>query len=159
MHQLLLNTPHTRVFSVGQLLVAHFTAPPDFAEVVLLEGAHEAAIAQQGRISLLMVIDGTNAKVDAEARVRIAHMLRKIDHAMLGTASVVRMPGLRGTIVRAFLSGVNLLARIKAPLKVCASVDEAKVWLSYLPGQPANLQALLAEATDVLEGAARAACA
>lgn len=157
MHLELLNTAHTRVFSVGQLVVAHFTAPPDLAEVVLLEGAYQAAIAQQGRICLLMVVEGTNSNVDPEARARLTQMLRTIAHALLGTASVIRMPGLQGTIVRAFLSGVNLLARVKAPLKVFASVDEATQWLQYLPGRPANIHALIAEATDLLGGAARAA--
>lgn len=137
---------HFQVYSVGSLIVSHYQAPPDVNDIVRLEAALEAGIKQHGKVSMLMVIDSENPKVDAEPRARIAQMLKKIDAGLLGTATVILMPGIQGTIVRTFVSGINALARARAPSKVFATPAQSKDWLCALAGQPANIQALFAEA-------------
>jgi hypothetical protein len=137
---------HFQIFSVGPLIVSRYRVAPDVNDVVKHEAVLEAAIRQYGKVSTLMVIDSDNPKVDAEPRARIAQMLKKVDAGLLGTATVILMPGLQGTIVRTFLSGVNALARVRAPSKVFATPEQSKDWLCALPGQPANIHALFAEA-------------
>lgn len=148
---------HFRHLTVGPLVASHYTAPPTVADVEALEEAYLAAIKQHRLICALLLIEGDTGRVPEQPKARLAELLRRVDGALLGTAIVIRMDGIQGTIVRAFVSAVNLLAHTRAPSRVFASLDDATRWLAALPGQAEAIQSHLADATAVLTEPARAA--
>jgi hypothetical protein len=114
----------------GNLMAARWTdspQPADFRHLVV--GSRRAA--PHGKVALLDVIDakGKLPRFDDEIRQAARAATEETIESSLATAHVVLMDGFTGATVRMFLSGMLLVGRRNAPVKVFASIDEGVSWL------------------------------
>lgn len=110
--------------------------PPTVASVAVWVRAYESLIAQHGRISVMVVIrPKSSSRVTPEARDAIAKMANRLGPNIIGQATVVDAAGIYGTIVRTFMTGLNLISKTPAPTKVFRAIEPALEWLETLPGQ------------------------
>jgi hypothetical protein len=91
-----------------------------------------------GKVSSIVIIESLNTKrlPDDDVRKRSAEMADALAPHVLGAAQVIELEGLMAGAVRAYLSGIALLARggIK-PTKVFRHVEDAVRWVCGLPEQ------------------------
>ena len=89
--------------------------PPTVASVAVWVRAYESLIAQHGRISVMVVIrPKSSSRVTPEARDAIAKMANRLGPNIIGQATVVDAAGIYGTIVRTFMTGLNLISKTRA---------------------------------------------
>lgn len=101
-----------------------------------------------GMISMLSVITigKLTQKISDEIRQKSVEVTRAIDDVCRGSATVILGSGLGATILRVFMTGFNLIAKTKFPVKVFANVNEALLWLQERPGQSPEVKQLTAKA-------------
>lgn len=133
----LLRDAELDVGHAGPLFFVTANRPPPVAQFDELERHLLATAKRHGPVSFLMVIrpNGPN-QVPPEVKDRLAQMLKAIGNVCLGQAIVVDAKGLRGTIVRAFLTGLSFFTTSNGyPVKVFANTREALDWLATVPRQ------------------------
>jgi hypothetical protein len=133
------------VRSAASAVLVHYTDAPTEEDVRALAVAYGKVVAANGQLSLLVVIDAPEPKVGPGVREQLGEVLKRLDKDMRGVATVIRTPGLKGTMVRTFLTGLNMITRTRSPTKVFSSVDEGAAWLSPVSGQPNAVAELLAD--------------
>lgn len=104
-------------------------------------------------LTILRNVRITKAPVDG-LRERAQELQKKYAPHTIGSAQVIEMSGLAGTMARAFVTGLSLVTRTEAPTKVFESVSPATDWLAGLPRQYPELRdkgITLAKAIDDLK--------
>lgn len=100
--------------------------------------AHVRAVASRQQIfTTLMVFPDFDGRPTASraSQQALAETLGALASQNCGTALVVTTPGRWGSIVRAFVNTVVLLARPKKPLQTHLTLESALKWVKTLPGQ------------------------
>lgn len=104
------------------------------------KGAHVEAFRECARrilaehdkfLSALLIMDGEGVfTFSDEVRRGATELVRETEAQGAGTALVVLRPGFVGAAIRAFLSGVFLVARSKEPQKAFVDTHAAANWLA-----------------------------
>lgn len=131
------DTPELTLAEREGLCVMVMRRKPDdenFARCV----AHVRAVASRQQVfSTLMVFPDFDGRPTASraSQHALVETLGALASQNCGTALVVTTPGRWGSIVRAFVNTVVLLARPKKPLQTHLTLASALKWLRTLPGQ------------------------
>jgi hypothetical protein len=114
------------------LVLAHFTRRPTDAELALIQSLTDEAIKAGVVGGMLLVAARRNVAGGIDPRVRkfFEHMVRENAAHFGASATVVRMQGFGGSLMRSFLTGLLLLSNKRKLLQVFANVDEACRWLA-----------------------------
>jgi hypothetical protein len=133
----LMQDAELHVAHAGPLFFVTANTPPPLEQFDALERHLLTTARRHGPVSFLMVIQPNRPnQVPPEVKERLAKMLKAIGEVCLGQAIVVDAKGLRGTIVRAFLTGLSFFTTSNGyPVKVFANTREALDWLGTLPKQ------------------------
>jgi hypothetical protein len=91
--------------------------------------------------SAILVLEGEGIFSFAEGvRGGMAEVVAETEDSGVGTAFIIHRGGFVGGAIRAFLSGVFLVARTKEPQRAFADLDPAATWLaSCLAAPPAEV--------------------
>jgi hypothetical protein len=81
-------------------------------------------------IIVLNVLEGRGALPPSDARERIARDMKHHEQFTRALVLIYEGKGFLAASARAIIVGLQTLSRQKAPMKVCASVEEAASWLS-----------------------------
>ncbi len=139
----LINRPDFRLARNGSLLVAFFNGATTVADLDAL-GKHQQALAKElGHLSMISLVpSGGAAKVSDEVKAKSVEIVRAVGPQMVASATVLLGKGLGATVIRAFMTGFNLLSKSPAPQKTFADAAEALAWLKAAPKQTKDVQAL-----------------
>jgi hypothetical protein len=129
----LLTLPRVRVGAVGRVVLSAFEGLGDMDGVVRVQRAVLGyARRTRGTVgSLVLVTDGRGAVKGGDDAQRSAFLevLRETEKSIAATAVVVASEGFGGAALRAFVSGVSLVARTPYPLKVFSAFGDGRDWL------------------------------
>lgn len=78
----------------------------------------------------LVIILPSSAKMTSYERQRMAQIIKRFEQFRVASATALLGPGIIGTIHRAALAGLQMLAPPPHPTKVFRSVEEAMAWLA-----------------------------
>ncbi len=78
----------------------------------------------------LVIIFPSNAKMLTYERQRMANLIKRFEAFRTASSTVILAPGITGTIHRAVLVGLQMLAPPPHPMKIYRSIEDALVWLS-----------------------------
>lgn len=130
-------------------------APPVLEDMHLARPALKAMHDRHpaGFTTLTWVLPGAGYSMDGESRRTAAKITSDFSPAFLAQATLIEGSGFQGATVRAIISGIDMMARSRAPRKVFGELPPSIVWaLSHQPQRPgatetaASIQATL-EAT------------
>lgn len=82
-----------------------------------------------GKLVEMVIIIPSGAKMTSEERSKMAHIIRRWEHARSASATVILAQGLVGSMHRSVLTGLQLLAPAPHPVKVFGNVHDAVWWL------------------------------
>lgn len=82
-----------------------------------------------GRRVELVIIFPSDAKMSAEERRRMTHLIKRWERERAASATVILAEGLLGSIQRSVLTGFTLVAPPPHPMKVFGKIDDAVTWL------------------------------
>lgn len=147
-----------RIGAVGPLLMISWSDVPSLAQVQQLSSVETSYREGAGCAKLVVVnlilggsLDNVPRFTD-EVRTEAARHIRRQAPWRAGAAHVIRLTGMRGVAVRAFLNTVVLVASPSAPTRVFADLDTAAPWLApLLPGDPWTAAQVLAALQQVAE--------
>lgn len=127
-------------------------APPVLEDMHLARPALKAMRDRHsaGFTTLTWVLPGAGYSMDGESRRAAATITNEFFPAFLGQATLIEGSGFQGATVRAIISGIDMMARSKAPRKVFAELRPCVEWsLARHPPRPgvtetaASIQATL----------------
>ena len=102
-----------------------------------------------GYPTLTWVLPGAGFSMDAEARKLAATITDEFSSAILAQATLVEGSGFQAAAVRAIISGIDMMARSKAPKKVFGELRPSLEWcLPFCPA--ASPRAPVAEVLSAL---------
>jgi len=104
-----------------------------------------------GKLVEMVVIVPSDAKMTSDERKQMAHIIRRWEDARTASATVILAEGLRGSLHRSVLTGLQLLAPAPHPTKVFATIPDAAWWLSPHVGQTCGLAVTPEEITAAVD--------
>jgi hypothetical protein len=115
------------------LLIPVWLGTPEVVHMRILGRAVHGVVARYGTSFgwFNVVVSGRPVFSDA-VRDELVKILKDPRHHALATAHVVMIPGLAGAAVRAFLSTVSLLGRVRWPDKTFSEPRAAAQWIAPL---------------------------
>ncbi len=90
--------------------------------------------------SLIVMRGAVNVDLSNEARRAGANLTNRFEKFNTGQAVVVEASGFMASLARSVITGINLLARSKAPQRVFQDSQEGTLWLCGLPTQPPGIR-------------------
>ena len=111
-----------------ELKLAHLTSITRACEQIC--GEHKQMT------SIVMLRGAVNVDLSNEARLAGANLTNRFERFNTGQAVVVEASGFMASLARSVITGINLVARSKAPQRVFQDAKEATEWLCSIPGQP-----------------------
>ncbi|MFO0548201.1 MAG: hypothetical protein U0271_07420 [Polyangiaceae bacterium] len=122
---------------VDRVFVAVWLATPSVDAIKRAGAAMHAHAEQHPRgIVSLNVLERSASPPEAPARQAFAGVIRTLGDGVKAYAAVRESEGFGLAIVRSVLTGVTMLVRTPAPLKLFGAVDEAADWLVPHLGPP-----------------------
>lgn len=85
--------------------------------------------AHPGKLVEMVVIFPSDARMNGAERDRMVKLVKRREKARIASATVVLAEGIAGAMHRSVLTGLNLVARLPHPTKVCATIPEAVAFL------------------------------
>jgi hypothetical protein len=121
---------------VGPVCLAFWQKKPTPERFAIQRSALHAAVAREpGKLAFLCVVSAlAEAPEDAE-RAASAEMIASQGSNLLGVACVIEGVGFRAAITRTVLTGMVLLIRSPAPIKLFDSVRHASPFLARCVGR------------------------
>jgi MFS superfamily sulfate permease-like transporter len=145
----------TSVAIVGDCLVVLLSGTMSTLVVNAVERGLSELSRRPNRISYLSLIDPAMRGIDADARERMAAVVRRHSKQIAGAAMVSEGSGFRATAVRSIITAIHLASRAAHPLRVFESLEPALVWLKTRPG---NVGLDTRALTDFVRSARRGDC-
>ena len=106
-----------------------------------------------GKLVEMVVIEPSDALMTSEERVRMTKIIKRWEHERLASATVVLAQGLKGSVHRSVLTGMQIIAPAPHPVKVFSTTMEGVGWLApyieKLCGPEATPKALGAAVNDL----------
>jgi hypothetical protein len=103
--------------------------------------ACERIVEEHQQLTSIVVLRGAvNMDLSNEARKAGANLTMRFEKFSVGQAVVVEASGFMASMARSVITGINLIARAKAPQRVFQDAREATEWLCGLPAQPPALK-------------------
>lgn len=90
--------------------------------------------------SIILLRGAVNVDLSNEARRAGASLTSRFEKFNTGQAVVVEASGFMASLARSVITGINLIARSKAPQRVFQDAREGTEWLCSLPGQPEGIR-------------------
>ncbi len=140
--------PNIRFAHAGSVFFAVFGPTTEVQDLDdMLKHERELAAAY-GHVSLiaLVQVNRTTGKIADDVRKRSVEITQAANDFLRGSATVVIGSGLGVAILRMFMTGFNLMAKTKFPIKVFSTTAEAVAWVHNLPGQTPDAKEVTAEA-------------
>lgn len=151
-------SPSLRLTVDGPLIISHHLSAIVLADIQKYTVVEKSIVAAHECLCVLRILGGTAlGKVPEDAKAEIAESVKLFDAKTVGTALVLDGTGVNATIMRTYLTGLNLTSKRKSPMKVFDSLDEACSWLAELPKQPAAVKASLRQVSGFVKGYVKAA--
>jgi len=116
------------------LLIAYFSRPPKEAELGVLRGLIDEAVAEGVSGGTLFVIARRDMRGGIQPHVRqfFEKMVKENSGRFGASAAVVLTEGFGGSLMRSFLTGLLLLMNKRNKLQIFGSVEAACRWLAPL---------------------------
>jgi hypothetical protein len=126
---------------VGSMVVLVPTRSPDNQTFNFIYDTVEAFAQRFAKITYLIILTSFDGqiKADLETQKKRAAGLAKWNHKFVGTAIVITVPGLKGTMIRMIATAATIFIGGTGPTKIFAKVAEAVDWVKSQPGQSADL--------------------
>jgi len=107
-----------------------------------------------GKLVELAVIHPGDALMTSEERQRMSRIIKRWEKDRVASATVILAQGLKGSLHRSVLTGLQMIAPAPHPVKVFGTTREAMSWLAphaeKLCGPEATSKALIEAVDDLL---------
>ena len=138
---------HMAAFT-GSLIVGVHSGLPEMADFPELETLTQARLLHHPRLASINVLRGhVPMIVEADRRAEAERLTKVFDGRASATAIVLEAEGLRASIYRSIIAGVQIVTRQRTPTGVFRTFDEAAEWVATKDdraGTPAELSAAYA---------------
>ncbi|MFZ5441986.1 MAG: hypothetical protein ACOZQL_18415 [Myxococcota bacterium] len=137
------DTPGLVVAEREGLLALVLRQSPDDRAFAAFSEAIADALTRQSRLSTVLLIPRFDGRTRAsrEAQRAFVDFMGSVADRHLGMAIVVGVEGVKGMMLRLTVNAVLMLAQLKRPVHLVASVADAVDWLKGLPEQSRALEA------------------
>lgn len=92
------------------------------------------AVAQPEKLIILQVVEATASPPSTEVRAALGAMLQRASEYTVASAVAFEGDGLRASVVRSIVTGLNLMSQPSYPHKIFKTVREAIAWQIQVPG-------------------------
>jgi hypothetical protein len=129
-----------RVLRCASLVVSVHPRASTVEDLRFIHGACQRIAAEHTQMCSLTLLLQAGMGLDGPTRDAAKALASDFRDVSIGQAIVYGGEGLQASLVRSVLTGVNLLARARAPQRVFTRANEAVRWLSGLPQQVPELR-------------------
>lgn len=139
--QTLYSDPGHAAYGFESFVLARLEHVPKAEDFERMRHAYRAIVADQGRLTSITVLDcelGLN--FDEETRRASKETTLEFVDVNEGSAVVIPVEGIRGSVYRAIISSIQLTARNHKPQDVFKAWEPAVRWLLALDTQPEPLR-------------------
>ncbi len=119
------------------VLIALWRKVPDLGRIDEVQKALSQLVRQVDSVCVLVVMEQGAGIPSSQARNGAADLMRSSRDSVVGWAVVIEGGGILRPTIRSVAVAAKLVARIKFPVQICATVNEATSWLENLPGAEA----------------------
>jgi hypothetical protein len=132
------------LMSIGNWLIPCWKTAPDIARFTQVDKATAETLKRfpEG-ISVIVIIESLVGLPGDEARRANASLIKRYEHVLRSQALVVESSGFRSAALRAFLSGVTLMTRSRAPTRVFPYAAEAIRWTAEVTRSEVDPNAMI----------------
>lgn len=129
-----------RVLRHGSLVVSVHPRASTVDDITTIHRVCRRVIAEHPQMSSITILLEAGMALDGPTRDAAKALASDFRETSIGQAVVFGDDGLRASLVRSILTGVNLVAGARAPQRVFKRTEDAVRWVCGLPRQAAELR-------------------
>jgi len=144
------------IYAWQAVAVLAWEGPLTVAGVGHMDAALAALSALQSPISIVHMLRGRTDLPGAEVRAAMERLSKTHEHAIACTAILDDSQGFVAGAIKAVITGVALLARVRLEIRLFSDLDSLAAWLVAMHEKRSGVQLNLVELRGVLQTIARA---
>jgi hypothetical protein len=106
----------------------------------------------RGKLVEMVVIFPSDARMTSEERTKMTRIIKRWEAARTASATVILAEGLRGSMHRSVLTGMQMIVPAPHPTKVFGAIDDAVRWLAPHVGELCGKEATAEALVDAVDG-------